>query len=115
MKESDAQGQKVGSPVNKLGKPLEFTFSTSQELGGTTCCKKFVIFSAILAYCAIFPLLYYFGPEYIPWWTRTDISYWAIMYIFVFNTLFLIGIGYCVVGCVAYPYSNSYFNNSQKK
>lgn len=37
------------------------------------------------------------------------------MYIFVFNTLFLIGIGYCVVGCVAYPYSNSYFNNSQKK
>ena len=32
--------KKLTSPVNKHGQALEFTFSTSQELGGTGCCKK---------------------------------------------------------------------------
>ena len=32
--------EKLKSPVNKTGAPLEFTFSTSQELGGTGCLKK---------------------------------------------------------------------------
>ena len=32
--------ERITSPVNKTGAPLEFTFSTSQELGGTGCCKK---------------------------------------------------------------------------
>ena len=74
-----------------------------------------LILGAILIYCAIFPVLYFIGPDYIPWLSKTDISYGAIMYYLVFNTLFLIGIGYCVVGCVAYPYSNNYFNKSQKR
>ena len=73
---------------------------------------RFVIFTTIALYCAIFPALYYLGPEYLSWWDKTDAAYWAIMYYLVFNTLFLIGIGYCVVGCVAYPYSNTYFNES---
>ena len=73
---------------------------------------RLVISTVILLYCAIFPALYFLGPTYIPWLSKTEISYAAIMYYAVFNTLFLIGIGYCAVGCVAYPYSNSYFNNS---
>ena len=32
--------ERITSPVNKTGAPLEFTFSTSQELGGTGCFKK---------------------------------------------------------------------------
>ena len=72
-----------------------------------------MIISAILVYCAIFPVFYfYLSPDYFTWLNKTDLSYAAIMYYLVFNTIFLIGIGYCVVGCVAYPYSNAYFNKS---
>ena len=77
---------------------------------------RFLIISAILAYCAIFPIIYFFiGPDYITWLSKTDLSYGAIMYYLVFNTIVLIGFGYCVVGCVAYPYSSNYFNKSQKR
>ena len=75
---------------------------------------RFVIFSLILLYCAIFPALYFIGPE-VKWFTKAEISYAAIMYYLVFNTLFLIGIGYCLVGCVTYPYSNDYFNKNHKR
>ena len=34
------------------------------------------------------------------------------MYVLVFNTLLFISLGYCAVGCVAYPYSNSIFNKT---
>ena len=37
---SELVHERITSPVNKTGAPLEFTFSTSQELGGTGCCKK---------------------------------------------------------------------------
>ena len=68
----------------------------------------------ILAYCAIFPLLYYFGPD-LGWFTKTEITYAAIMYYIVFNTLVLLIIGYCIVGTVAYPYSNCFFNTSHAR
>ena len=68
----------------------------------------------ILLYCAIWPALYYVGPEF-KWYSKADISYAAIMYYLVFNTLFLIGIGYCIVGSVTYPYSNSGFSNSHRR
>ena len=32
--------ERLNSPINKHGNAVEFTFSTSQELGGTGCCKK---------------------------------------------------------------------------
>lgn len=68
---------------------------------------RFVIVSGILLYCAIFPVLYFVGPE-LEWFDTTEISYAAIMYYLVFNTLCIIGVGYCLVGCIAYPYSSSY-------
>ena len=70
---------------------------------------RFLIVSGILIYCAIFPALYFVGPQ-LKWFSKTEISYAAIMYYLVFNTLILIGLGYCIVGCVAYPYSNRFFN-----
>lgn len=35
------------------------------------------------------------------------------MYYLVINTLVIIGIGYCIVGCVSYPFSSSFFNKSR--
>jgi hypothetical protein len=75
---------------------------------------RFLIFASILAYCAIFPALYYVGPQ-MDWFEKGTISYAAIMYYLVFNTLMLIGLGYCIVGYVTYPYSNSYFNKNHKR
>jgi len=49
------------------------------------------------------------------WFSKADISYAAIMYYLVFNTLILVGLGYCAVGCVTYPYSNSFFNKTHKR
>ena len=100
--------------INKSGHPIAFTFSTSQELGGTGCCKKFLIFGSIFIYCAIFPILYFIGPE-SGLFSKTDISYAAIMYYLVFNTLIIIGICYFVVGCVSYPYSNTFFSSSNMR
>ena len=37
------------------------------------------------------------------------------MYYLLFNTLVLIFIGYCFVGCVTYPYSNSLFNKANMR
>ena len=73
-----------------------------------------MIFTGILLYCAIWPALYFVGPSY-HWFTKAEITYGAIMYYLVFNTLFLIGIGYCLVGCVTYPFSNNYFSKSHKR
>ena len=67
-----------------------------------------------MVYCAIFPALYFIGPEY-EWYNKAEISYAAIMYYLVFNTLFLITVGYCLVGCITYPYSNNYFNKSHMR
>ena len=72
---------------------------------------RFLIFGGILVYCAIFPALYFAGPE-LGWWKKTTISYAAIMYYLVFNTVLLISLGYLLVGDISYPYSNSYFNKS---
>ena len=49
------------------------------------------------------------------WFSKTEISYAAAMYYLVLNTLALIGVGYCIVGCVTYPYSNTFFNKSHKR
>lgn len=65
----------------------------------------------MILYCAIFPALYFIGPEF-KWFDRTAITYSALMYILVLNTLMLIGIGYCLTGCISYPYSNKYFRDS---
>ena len=46
------------------------------------------------------------------WFDKTEISYAAIMYYLVFNTVLIIGVGYCIVGCLHYPYSFKIFNNS---
>ena len=46
------------------------------------------------------------------WFDKTEISYAAIMYYLVFNTVLIIGVGYCIVGCFSYPYSFKIFNNS---
>ena len=73
-----------------------------------------MIFGVILAYCAIFPILYFFGPEIVPWLHKTSLSYLAIMYYLVFNTLALLGIGYCLSGYLTYPYSNSTVNKHEK-
>lgn len=73
---------------------------------------RFLFGVAMLVYCAIFPLLYYFGPKYSSWFDETDLTYSSIMYYLVFNTVCLVGFGYCAVGSIAYPYSNSYFNKS---
>ena len=73
--------------------------------------SRFLIASAILAYCAIFPLLYFVGPD-LNLYTKSEITYSSIMYIVVFNTLMIIGVGYAVVGCVSYPYSNDFFNKT---
>ena len=75
---------------------------------------RFLIFSGILLYCAIWPALYFVGPQF-KWYNKADISYAAIMYYLVFNTLFLIGIGYCIVGSVTYPYSNGSFSNNHRR
>lgn len=72
---------------------------------------RFVIFSGIILYCAIFPALYFIGPE-MAWFDKTTISYAAFMYYLVINTLVIIGLGYCITGCVSYPYSNSFFSNA---
>ena len=93
---------------------MVFNFSCSQEIGGTGCGKKFLIFAGLIMYCSIFPLLYIFGPEE-GWFTKTEISYGVVSYYFVVNTLFWIGLGYFIVGCITYPYSNSLFNNSHKR
>ena len=53
--------------------------------------------------------MYFLGPEF-DWFSRADITYAAIMYYLVFNTLMIIGIGYFIVGCVSYPYSLNYFS-----
>lgn len=37
------------------------------------------------------------------------------MYYFVVNTLFLIGIGYCIVGCITYPYSFKVLSKSHMR
>lgn len=37
------------------------------------------------------------------------------MYYLVFNTLMLIGVGYCIVGIVTYPYSNDIFSKNHKR
>ena len=79
-----------------------------------TSVLRFLIFFGIALYCAIFPALYFIGPE-LKWFSKTEISYAAIMYYAVFNTLMLVGIGYCIVGCVTYPYSNDFFSNSHKR
>ena len=76
--------------------------------------QRFLIFAGILLYCAIFPTLYFVGPEF-KWFSKADISYAAIMYYLVLNTLLLIGVGYCVVGCVTYPYSNGYFSKTHRR
>ena len=75
---------------------------------------RFLIASAILVYCAIFPLLYFVGPD-LNLYTKSEITYASIMYIVVFNTLMIIGVGYAVVGCVSYPYSNDFFNKTLKE
>ena len=67
--------------------------------------------SVILLYCAIFPLLYFVGPE-LNLFTKAEITYASFMYILVFNTAMIIGVGYMIVGCVAYPYSNGFFNKT---
>ena len=84
------------------------------ELGATSCTKKIIVLSVILLYCCIFPALYFIGPS-LSWFTKGDISYAAIMYYLVFNTLLLIGLGYCIVGRVSYPYSASIFRNDHKR
>ena len=39
--ESNSTGpERLTAAVNRFGKPIAFDFSTSQELGGTGCCKK---------------------------------------------------------------------------
>ena len=73
--------------------------------------NRFLIFLCIALYCAIFPILYFTGPE-LKWFSKTEISYAAIMYYLVFNTLMLMSVGYCIVGSVTYPYSTSYFSKS---
>ena len=75
---------------------------------------RFLVFGVITVYCAIFPILYFIGPE-IGWYSKTEISYAAIMYYLVFNTFLLIGVSYFVVGCVSYPYSNHFFSASHKR
>ena len=70
---------------------------------------RFLIFSGILIYCAIFPALYFVGPE-LKWFSKTEISYAAIMYYLVFNTLMLLSIGYCIVEILTYPFSNKIFS-----
>ena len=77
-------------------------------------CYRFLVVIIILIYCAIFPLLYFFGPD-LGWFSKTEISYAAIMYYIVFNTLVLILVGYCIVGTIAYPYSNGFFSTSHKR
>lgn len=54
------------------------------------------------------------GPEY-KWFTTAEISYASAMYYLVFNTLFIVGICYCLVGCVTYPYSNKQFSKSHMR
>ena len=78
------------------------------------CQCRFLIFGGIIIYCCIFPILYFIGPEQ-NWFSKAEISYAAIMYILVLNTLVLIGIGYCVAGCLTYPYSNIFFNGSHQR
>ena len=75
---------------------------------------RFFIFLVIVLYCSIFPVLYFVGPE-LKWFNKTEISYAAIMYYLVFNTLLLMLAGYCIVGSVAYPYSNAYFSKDHKR
>jgi len=76
--------------------------------------NRFVIFGLIAIYCAVFPVLYYVGPE-LKWFTTAEITYAAAMYYLVFNTLFVIGICYCLVGCVAYPYSTKLFSKNHMR
>ena len=73
-----------------------------------------MVFTVVVLYCAIFPALYFVGPE-LSWFTKGEISYAAVMYYVVFNTLLIVGLGYCIVGCVAYPFSASFFRNSHKR
>lgn len=76
--------------------------------------NRFLIVSIILIYCAIFPILYFVGPQ-LKWFKKAQISYAAVMYYLVLNTFFLIVVGYCLVGCVAYPYSSRQFSKNHMR
>jgi len=49
------------------------------------------------------------------WFSTADISYAAIMYYLVFNTLVIVAVGYCGVSSASYPYSCSFFVKAHKR
>ena len=67
----------------------------------------------ILIYLSIFPLVWFFVPQ-----TKLmkDFEYvGVVIYWLAFNVLFVLGVGYIVVGCIAYPYSNTLFSKTYKR
>ena len=86
-------------------RPYPFKFSTSQELGGSGCCFKLGIVLFVIIYSAIFPLAYFYH-SYINM-SQDQLIYATYLYVLLFNGLILFIGGYALVGCIAYPYSNS--------
>ena len=86
-------------------RPYLFKFSTSQELGGTGCCFKTWIILLLLVVSALFPLAYFYHSYIeIP---QDQLIYATYLYVLLFNGIILFVGGYALVGCIAYPYSNS--------
>ena len=97
-----------------IPRPYRFNFSTKYDVGSPSRCFKFIVVFLFLLYCSIFPVVFFFAPK-VTLWEDVEYAYGAFMYLLAFNVIVVLGFGYIIVGCIAYPYSSSIFSKTYKR
>ena len=89
----------------------QFNFSTRQETDGRSTCCRITTISILSLTAVTVPAVYFYGLAITDDDFVVPLTVW-ITYIFVLNTLALIGLGKYAVSSFAYPFSNNMIRNN---